>query len=1834
MAYHPIHKLLTNIEALNIAFNLKKDAFLTEEQLQKLRRYSGFGGIKSILYPPTHREEWVQLGASQEDLKAFDHVIALHDLLKQHLSISEYNDAINSLKNSVLTSFYTPDVVPKSLYQAFKTLSIEPQKILEPSAGAGIFIEKAIQQFESIEEVKAIEKDILTGKILASIYQNSSIKTNISIKGFEDEKTDKGYYDLIVSNIPFGNFSVFDQDYSERNFNSKIHNYFFAKGIDQIRDGGILAYLTTDAFLNSPSNQSLRSHLLSKSDFISVLMMPDNLMKDEAGTEAPSHLLIVQRNNSKTFLSHDEEQLVNTELVESPLGNFHLNQYLNKHPELICGNEVSFGTNQYGQPNQSIWQRGDLNEIGEKIQQQITQDLKRRFDIKAYVTLQEKTKKSLKKERLTFLAPPIQKQEEVSFQLDLFQSSTINPNQRALDYLNDLDEVLIDKHSARVIQTLNILSQNQSECMVLLTAKSKGNQLYHYKLYSNIAEIKPTEKWLRSSAIAEEIKTASTKLNHYGYDYQLGGDGSFNHFFRLYKTQTIFFKAEKEAYKDGMLIVNYDGAIGTIKDITYESSLASFQQLDTSENSLAFYKNYIQLRDSYIKFDLANIDEKESIRLELKENYENFYSHYGRLNDVQNKKLIIEDEAYGNLLLVSLERRNETSYQASDIINYEINNEKELFQTQDTLEALAKSLNDYGSVNIDYIHQITSKTEEVILNDLKGKIYFNPIQKSWETVDQFLSGNVVAKLKAIQNEINEQQSQPLINESIEALLKVQPEPIPFELLDFNLGERWMPITLFESYASHVFDTETNINYFQSIDNFKITPKLHNLKITQEYAIMPKNGRKMYGYTLMEHALENTTPHFTYEVNLGGGDVIRLPDNEAIQLAHQKIENIRNGFIQWLKEQDISVQKSLETRYNETFNCYVLRDYNGDHLKFPDLNFKQLGIQDLYSSQKNAAWRIIQNKGGLIDHEVGLGKTLTMIIAAQEMKRLKIVQKPMILALKANVNQIVDTYKKAYPNAKVLAPREVDFTPNERIRLFHEIKNNQWDCIILTHDQFGKIPQSPEIQKEIFQTELNNIEKDLTTLKELSGSISKKMMKGLEIRKSNLSNKLKEILEHIDKAKDKGIDFKQMGVDHLFIDESHKFKNLTFTTRHNRVAGLGNTAGSHKALNMLFAIRTLQEKFDSDLCVTFLSGTPISNSLTEMYLIFKYLRPKELQRQHIENFDAWAAVFAKKTTDFEFSVTNEIVAKERFRHFIKVPELALFYNEITDYKTAKHIQLDKPVLDETLINIKPTPDQEQFIQNLMQFAKTGDASLIGRAQLSPEEDKGRMLIATNYAKKMSADMRLIDADLYEDHPNHKVNVCAQKVAEIYLESAPHKGTQIIFSDIGTPKPHAFNIYDALRKKLELDYHIPSNEITFIHDWNDKNKPELFRKMNRGEIRILLGSTEKAGTGLNVQMKVIAMHHLDIPWKPSELEQRDGRGARQGNELAKLHYGNKVMNFIYAVEKSLDNYKFNLLKNKQTFISQMKNCELNVRTIDEGAIDENSGINFSEYVAILSGDSSLLEKSKLEKKVAVLESLKVAHFREISRTKYQLLELKDEHLKSNGRLNDLSNDCQHFEKQVKIDKEGNTINKISLYNCPSFDANEIGKYLQRLDKQWSPKAIESNTLELGELYGFKLYISKDEIKYFDEEQLIKEYKNTFYAQRAGSEIRYTYNNGYLSQSQAQQAAKYFINALDKIPHLQFRFEQKVKKLNAEIHLMENMINKPFDEENHLVKLKKELQKLEQEIAQKISNMSVDKMSEKKQEIVINSKPSEINKNDIQFGSLNSQNVKSIRNSGFRI
>ncbi|NHA02541.1 DNA methylase [Mucilaginibacter sp. HC2] len=1794
MAYNAREKLAANIAALRIVLDWDGKRSLSNAEIDSLKAYSGFGGLKAVLYPAGERGEWVKMNASEADLRLYPQVMELHTLLKDKLSSYGYKRALDDLQDSSLTAYYTPDLVPRAIYTALGDRGLLPKRLYEPSAGAGIFVTEAARLLPELQNIAAVEKDSLTGKVLSAICSSLAVPIDVQVKGLEETPADeKGRFDLIASNIPFGNISVFDPAFRNDSISDRIHNYFFAKGLDKIGHGGLLAYLTTDAFLNTPGNAMARKYLFTQADFVSLLILPDNLMKDHANVEAPTHLLLVQKNDHKDSFSEAEELLLSTVEQSSENGIYPLNAYVHRHQELIMADEIAEGTNQYGKPARVIWHNGDMEALFPAMVEQLANDIDARFDKVRFETLQQQfgfEKGELKQrneavktetKKFTFLDVPVPKETNVVAQLGLFDTAP-QPAGKAQAYLSDTDEATVVPSSARIISTIRTTDRPEHDTVVLLTARARSTGRYLYKQYSNAAEVKVSAKWLTGTVLPDELKILSAKLKGFGYDYLYEGDRSLEPAFGLVPEKPKGFRNLKPFYVKDTLVVHGDkaGLIGAPGET--EAEFFPFEEQDQR----AFYKAYILVRDAYIELfntESQTLTEQPRLRAALTEHYQAFTETYGDLNRTFNRSRILNDPAFGFSTLYSLEKREADRFVKADILNGPVFPRQEALKTDDPAEALARCLNDKGFVDLGYISGVTGLTEQEVISGLEKQILYNPAVQAWETTDRYLSGNVVQKLAEAETALKENSDHLQIARSLAAIQRAQPEAIPFELLelDFNLGERWIPVDYYQRFATKLFGLKTEVEYFPSLDTFKVGYSGGNAITDGEFSIMPRSGQKMKGHTLLEHALENTNPTFSYKVTRDGEEV-RLPDNEAIQAAHEKIEIIRERFVDWLKELPAEEKLFLEKQYNNIFNCYALREYDGSHLNFPGLDLKAVGVPALYDSQRNAAWRIIQNRGALIDHEVGLGKTLTMIVAAIEMKRLGIVSKPSILALKANVIQIADTFRRAYPNAKILAPNEDDFSPGKRQRLFLQIKNNNWDCVIMTHEQFGKIPQDPEIQREILQDELDNVARDLATLELLGAEITRKMLKGLRVRQANLQAALAQSVFEIENRQDAGICFQDMGIDHLFVDESHKFKNLTFTTRHNRVAGLGNPQGSQRALNMLFAVRSLQKKFDADLCVTFLSGTPISNSLTEMYLIFKYLRPKELERQRIENFDGWAAVYARKTVDFEFSVTNEIIQKERFRHFVKVPELALFYNEITDYKTADQINLDRPELDEQLVNIKPTPEQEDFIQRLMEFAETGDASLIGREPLSDDEDKARMLIATNYAKKMATDMRLIDAESYSDHPDNKVNTCARKVDEFYRLSNEYRGTQLVFCDIGTPKSDEFDIYNALKEKLVRDFNIPPNQISFIHDWPEKKRPEMFRMMNSGYIRVMIGSTEKLGTGTNIQERGVAMHDLDIPWRPSDLDQRGGRFSRKGNWLAKEHFDNKVPRFIYATEKSLDNYKFNLLQNKQRFISQIKNSQLSVRSIDEGAMDEQSGMSFPEYIAILSGDTSLLDKTRIDKKVAVLEGSRSAHYKEVSRARIRLENVEVERAKIAVTLDKLALDEADYKALLTYDDEGTKRNPIQITGLASADADEIGKYIIDQYRNWKPGKGESEDKQIGTLYGFDLYIRQQREGIETNGLMEYKYSNSLYAEGPKSGIKYLYNGGLPNVDNAKLAARYFISAIDRVVALKEKYEKEVAVLDKEVPVLKGIMERVFDKEQELADLKAEAARLQEKIA----------------------------------------------------
>ena len=1254
-----------------------------------------------------------------------------------------------------------------------------------------------------------------------------------------------------------------------------------------------------------------------------------------------------------------------------------------------------------------------------------------------------------------------------------------------------------------------------------------------------------------------------------------------------------FFEDIQYFHQNGSMVVD-NGQVGFLSEVRKNG--ATFTPLPIKPEQEKRAMLYITMSETYQQlyhYEAETHEENADMREHLNQYYDEFVNRYGNLNEKQNAKFILMD-ANGRDAL-ALERGENGHFVKADIFDHPVSFAVDEVTSVDTpMEALSASLNKYGEVNLEYMGSLVDMEQDAMIDSLAGHIFYNPLVANYEIADRFIAGNVVQKAEEVKAWIDREEErikdfpgfdgvEPFIDlskESLRALEEATPRRITFDELDFNFGERWIPTGIYSAYMSNLYGTEVKIAYTPTMDEYSCTAQHKNMKIWEEFCVRG-HYRTYDGMSLLKHALHNTVPDIKKSIGKDdNGHDIKVPDAEAIQLANSKIDEIRNGFTEWLEAQSPEFKEQLVDMYNRKFNCFVRPHYDGSHQTFPDINMKLLGercnVKSIYQSQKDCVWMLKQNGGGICDHEVGTGKTLIMCMAAHEMKRLGLAHKPMIIGLKANVADIAMTYQAAYPNARILFADAKSFEAKNRVNFFNQIKNNDYDCVIMSHDQFGKIPQSPEIQQEILQAELDSVEENLEIVKQQGKDVSRGMLKGLIKRKENLTAKLETLQYQMEQNKDSIVDFRQMGIDHIFVDESHQFKNLMFNTRHDRVAGLGNSEGSQRALNLLYAIRTIQERTGKDLGATFLSGTTISNSLTELYLLFKYLRPKELERQDIRCFDAWVAIFAKKTTDYEFNVTNSIVAKERFRYFIKVPELAAFYNEITDYKTAEDVGVDRPAKNEILHNIPPTPQQEEFIQKLMEFAKSGDATILGREPLSETEEKAKMLIATDYARKMALDMRMI-SPAYEDDPNNKASHCAKMIAEYYHKYDAQRGTQFVFSDLGTFKPGEWNVYSEIKRKLIEDYGIPPHEIRFIQECKtERSRKAVIQAMNDGDVRVLFGSTSMLGTGVNAQKRAVCIHHLDTPWRPSDLTQRDGRAIRAGNEIAKLYADNKVDVIIYAVEKSLDSYKFNLLHCKATFIAQLKSGALGARTIDEGSMDEKNGMNFSEYMAILSGNTDLLDKAKLEKRIAALESERKSFNKGRGDSEFKLQTITHDIANNEAAIERMKADWERYDKVVQRDKEGNPINNLTIDTCNLSDEKNMGIHLQGLAQRTDTHGLYQR---IGEVYGFPISIISERVMTDGVEKV----QNRFVVE---GNYKYKYNNGQLAMADTHAACMNFVNALEKIPGIIAQYEERTAKLKADVPILEGIMAKTWGKEDELKQLKSELAALDRKIAAELA------------------------------------------------
>ena len=1871
MAFNRKQRLRDNIEAIRTAFLLDREQRTpTARERLLLERYCGFGGLKSILNPARELTDAVHWAKS--DLELFAPTVELHRLLRENTKDeTEYKRYMDAMKQSVLTAFYTPPEITGTIADVLHEHGIRPDRVLEPSAGVGAFVDSVLENRPDAD-IMAFEKDLMTGKILKHLHPGQKVR----VQGFEKiEKPFMNHFDVAVSNIPFGDVAVFDPEFSGSKDPARhsaartIHNYFFLKSLDAVREGGIVAFITSQGVLDAPTNAPIREYMMNHANLVGVARLPNNLFTDNAGTEVGSDLIILQKNSGKNGeLYYNEKLFVQTE--QTPIGTS-VNGYVwsigsLSHTDLIRS------TDPYGKPAYKLLHRGDIAQLAEDLREHLKIELQQ-LDRKLYEkhslhpTKEESTAAEVqpapKTEKVSpsVIAPvsviepvkgvekpqaqPIEEKPEIeprqpnhssAVQLTLLDlwgmpieepvkkkkaakkeskpkpmpstpkpqvkvtppveaAKPVNGNKEEkpenAEKPNDPDDIYatLDWETNPPIngfyETMMSLTAERRKALRLEAERHRQEQLKKMGIKDTLnpafapssdnMDKKPeqTEEIKQPETLAEVVPTSETVATSLfpELETEKPKEEVMDH------SPRPFNGLLEPHHRDGSMVLDASRNLGYLKDLTPYG--ATFQPLDLRGYQKEKAMLYISLRDAYERLyshETENHTEHKPQRGYLNTYYDEFVMRYGNLNARQNVKLVMMDA--GGRDILSLERAEDGKFVKADIFDRPVSFSVESrVNAGSPEEALSASLNKFGTVNLGYMREITDTTEEELLGALKGRIFYNPLVTGYEIKDRFIAGNVIEKAERIEGWMEdnpESERIPEVKQAWEALKEAEPQRISFEDLDFNFGERWIPTGVYAAYMSHLFDTDVKIAYSASMDEFSVACGYRTMKITDEFLV--KGYYRNYdGMHLLKHALHNTCPDMMKSIGKDeNGNDIKVRDSEGIQLANAKIDEIRNGFSEWLEEQSPQFKERLTTMYNRKFNCFVRPKYDGSHQTFPDLNLKGLasrGIKSVYPSQMDCVWMLKQNGGGICDHEVGTGKTLIMCIAAHEMKRLNLAHKPMIIGLKANVAEIAATYQAAYPNARILYASEKDFSTANRVRFFNNIKNNDYDCVIMSHDQFGKIPQSPEIQERILREELDAVEENLEVVRQQGGDISRAKLKGLVKRKENLTAKLETVRYKMDNERDTVVDFKQMGIDHIFVDESHQFKNLIFNTRHTRVAGLGNADGSQRALNLLYAIRTIQERTGKDLGATFLSGTTISNSLTELYLLFKYLRPKELERQDIRCIDAWLAIFAKKTTDFEFNVTNRIVQKERFRYFIKVPELAAFYNEVTDYRTAEDVGVDRPHKNEILHNIPPTPQQEDFIAKLMEFAESGNATILGREPLSQTEEKAKMLIATDYARKMALDMRLI-SPAYEDDPNNKASHSAKMIAGYYRKYDAHKGTQFVFSDLSTYKPGEWNIYSEIKRKLVEDYGIPAHEIRFIQECKtERSRKAVIEAMNNGDVRVLFGSTSMLGTGVNAQRRAVAVHELECPWRPSDLEQREGRAIRAGNEIAKLYADNKVDVIIYAVEKSLDSYKFNLLHCKATFISQLKRGALGARTIDEGAMDEQNGMNFSEYMAILSGNTDLLDKAKLEKRIASLESERKSFSKGRGDSEFRLRTITHDIANNEAVIAGMKADYARYEAVVRRDKDGNPVNNLTIDTCKLTDEKNMGIHLQNL-------AIRTNThrqyQRIGEVYGFPVSIISEPTVVDGKESV----QNRFVVE---GNYKYKFNNGFIAMSDTHAACMNFVNALEKIPGIIAQYEERTAKLKADVPQLEAIIAKPWGKEDELKALKSELAALDRKI-----------------------------------------------------
>lgn len=1420
-------KYKDNVAAIKLLKQLEaEDRLATPEEQKVLARYVGWGGLAPV-FSYGRDSAW-------ESEKAE---------LRELLTDEEYNAARGSTNNAHYTS---PEVI-KGVWDIIERLGFKGGKVLEPSMGIGNFFGMMPEKLRSKSSLNGVELDSLTGRIAKQLYQKASVE----ITGYEQTKYPDDYFDLAISNVPFGQFSLHDPKYNKFKFN--IHNYFFAKAIDQVRPGGLVAFITSTGTMQSGSDaKRLRELLKNKADFIGAVRLPNTAFKENAGTEVTTDLIILQKRepgaapgkNNHAWLETKDSELTG-KYTQQPL---QINEYYSEHPEMLIGKLAE--DTLYGGGRLAL--DGTGLDVGKELESRV-----------------EKFPKNIYKPRST------------------------NRNTNSLE---------------------------------------------------------SAHKFLAPSGV-----------------------------------------------RDGEFVLTENGVFANNKG----------EMTELPKAAQARAKDYVGLREVTKKIldgqINPNVADKtlDAWHKDLNKVYDKFVEKYGYLNSPKNKRDLAQDPDFGIVSAIekyTLDKKTkkESAAKADIFTKRTVNPIIKIDKADNPSDALALSLSNTGAVDIDYMAELTGQKPADVVKALKGFIYKDPATDVYATADEYLSGNVREKLETAELAAK---TDPAMRENIEALKKVQPVDLTPEEISVNLGTPWIPESDLRDFAQEMlgmpsWEQPLDIRFNKPAGTWLVAwnrgwradEAKHGTEATQKWGTPRRNFAN-----LLDDALNQRTPT-VYDTSSDGKRSVNQQETLAAQ---QKLREIQDEFKKWIwKDKDRA--ERLAAYYNRNFNNMRLREYNGSMLTLPGYSSV---APPLKQHQKDAVWRIIQDGTALLAHTVGAGKTWTMQTAAMELKRLGIVNKSMFVIPNHMLQQFENEFRIIYPNAKLLTissenlpdvppPAKKGDTAEakkrraakiaERQKILSRIATEDWDGIIISHNMFKRIPMSPEAYNAFYQEQIDNMR---TAILELTGEgdrNSNRLVKELEKKAKSLEEKLKRDMN--EEKKDIVIPFEQLGIDEIFVDEADLFKNLFFVTKMNRIGGLSNT-NSQRSLDMYMKTQYLA-KHNNGRGIVFATGTPISNTMAEMFTMLRYLDGKGLKENDLDFFDNWAAQFAERETVIERSPDGQGWRQaEKFTKFKNMPELIKMFRKVADVKTQADLNLDIPKLKNgkpTVIEVEPNSALTDYIKNTAKER----AQAIHDRRVDPSVDN--MLKLTGDLRKASLDMRLIDPTVPASVAGGKLRAVAENVYKKYKESNSTKGAQLVFCDLSTPKgtsdkvvetdgavaPEAaedgenVTAYEEIKKSL-VKQGVPPEEVAFIHDAKTKEqKEELFAKVRDGRVRVLIGSTEKMGAGTNVQQKLVALHHVDAPWRPRDIEQREGRILRQGNENAEVEI------FNYVTKDSFDANMWEKLKNKATMIAQALSNNLSGRTLEDA--DANV-LSFAEIESLASGNPLVAERVAVNAELNKYEAL---------------------------------------------------------------------------------------------------------------------------------------------------------------------------------------------------------------------------------------------------------------------